>query len=110
MNERKSSGGKKRREPATVREEGEKVQWRESREEKRKKNHRRWRERRRKTRWRTRRCGDGGTGRRGVVLTRTGAFLIIICLSLGISREERERPRGASDDGGVRGGTEEETR
>jgi len=32
--------------------------------------------------------------RRGVVLTRTGAFLIIICLSLGISREERGRPRG----------------
>lgn len=36
----------------------------------------------------------GGTGRRGVVLTRTGAFLIIICLSLGISREERGKPRG----------------
>ncbi|KYN08071.1 hypothetical protein ALC62_00916 [Cyphomyrmex costatus] len=35
-----------------------------------------------------------GTGRRGVVLTRTGAFLIIICLSLGISREERGKPRG----------------
>lgn len=39
-------------------------------------------------------AGGGGTGRRGVVLTRTGAFLIIICLSLGISREERGKPRG----------------
>lgn len=41
-----------------------------------------------------RRGAGGGTGRRGVVLTRTGAFLIIICLSLGISREERGKPRG----------------
>lgn len=32
----------------------------------------------------------GGIERRGVVLTRSGAFLIIICLSLGISREEEE--------------------
>lgn len=81
---------------------GSKVQWRESREEKRKKNCRRLRRgrkrrrkrRRRKRRWRTRSDAGGGTGRRGVVLTRTGAFLIIICLSLGISREERGKPRG----------------
>jgi hypothetical protein len=31
-----------------------------------------------------------GVERRGVVLTRSGAFLIIICLSLGISRGEEE--------------------
>lgn len=37
-----------------------------------------------------------GTGRRGVVLTRTGAFLIIICLSLGISREKKEGDRAAT--------------
>lgn len=43
---------------------------------------------------RRRRDAGGGTGRRGVVLTRTDAFLIIICLSLGISREERGKPRG----------------
>lgn len=36
--------------------------------------------------------GEGGeVKRRGVVLTRSGAFLIIICLSLGISREEKEK-------------------
>lgn len=75
------------------------MQRRESGEEKRKKNCRRWRSTRR---WRKRkevvenaaRRAGGGIGRRGVVLTRTGAFLIIICLSLGISREERGRPRG----------------
>lgn len=43
--------------------------------------------------------GRRGTERRGVVLTRTGAFLIIICLSLRISREERGTPRGGSGDG-----------
>lgn len=42
----------------------------------------------------TSRVGWGGRiERRGVVLTRTGAFLIIICLSLGISREGVEGER-----------------
>lgn len=40
--------------------------------------------------------GRRGAERRGVVLTRTGAFLIIICLSLRISREERGTPRRAA--------------
>ncbi|EZA57562.1 hypothetical protein X777_02102 [Ooceraea biroi] len=64
------------------------VRPRESGEEKRKKNRRRWRRKR---------------ARRGVVLTRTGAFLIIICLSLGISREERGRPCGERRQRGVDG-------